>query len=51
MDEQIQEVFFMALGIIMFLMSVTLLLGYERNFYSAYENLYRLTESEYVMPD
>lgn len=51
MEDQINEVFFIIMGAVMFIMAVTLLLGYQRYFYHAYENLYHLTENEYIMPD
>lgn len=50
MEDQVNEVFFIVIGVIMFLMAVTLLLEYQRYFYHAYENLYQLTENEYAVP-
>lgn len=47
--EHMTEVFFMAVGAIMFCMAVTLLIHYNRLFDSAYERLFDLTESEYVI--
>jgi len=49
MEEQTNEIFFLALGIAMFVMALTLLLAYERGFFHTYENLYRAAENEYVM--
>ena len=50
MEEQINEVFFMVLGAVMFITAVTLLLGYEKSLCHAYRNLYELTGNEYIVP-
>lgn len=50
MEEQTNEVFFLALGIAMFVIAITLLLGYQRSFFQAYAELYRTAGNEYVMP-
>lgn len=51
MEEQTNEVFFLVLGAVLFVMALTLLLGYERGFFQAYENLYKAAENEYIMPE
>lgn len=50
MEEKINEIFFMVLGAVMFIMAITLLLGYERSLYHTYMNLYELTGNEYIIP-
>ena len=51
MEEQTNEIFFLVLGTVMFVMAITLLLGYERDFFQAYEALYKTPGNEYIMPE
>lgn len=51
MEEQTNEIFFLVLGTVMFVMAFTLLLRYEREFFQAYETLYQTTENEYIIQE
>ncbi|MDY5576817.1 MAG: hypothetical protein SPF70_04985 [Lachnospiraceae bacterium] len=49
MEENITEAVFMALGMLLFILAITLLIIYQNYFRTAYEELYRLSENEYVI--
>lgn len=49
MEEQTNEIFFLILGAVMFVMALTLLFGYEREFFQAYRALYKTAGNEYIM--
>ena len=49
MEDLTSEAFFMALGIILFVMAVSLILYYEKAFQLTYDKLFRISMNEYVI--
>lgn len=49
MEDLTSEVFFMALGMILFVMAVSLIIYYEHSFQLAYEKLFQISMNEYVI--
>ena len=49
MEDFTNEAFFMALGIIMFVVAISLILYYEDSFQLAYDKLFEISMNEYAI--